>query len=302
MFVKLKIISTLIFLGIFALGFGFYIGKYQHFHESQNTQLIFLSVGQGDCTFFQHQGYHVLIDAGPKTEWIDAAQKLIIPQLLKEGVRTIDLLLLSHPDMDHIGGLQSLSKQFKIGTVCIPSIFKKDPFMNQMLKIADIKPAQILWVHEYLEAKVGAFSIDLLEPIHKPNEPDNDGSLFVKLSSKNRSAVFTGDASSIKEIQMISYLPSWKADILKAGHHGSRHSTSEEWLKAIQPKYVILSSGINNSYHHPHPKVLQRISKSGALHLRTDQLGSIKFKLIKERWTLINSASQHLKQLLHDAQ
>lgn len=276
---KLKIIVIGTGLCFLALSLGFLTGKYEQSYPSKDTHLIFLSVGQGDCTLFQHQGYTVLIDAGPKTEWVDAAQKLIIPALLEHQVRSIDLLILSHPDMDHIGGLQSLSKQFKIGTVCLPAIFKKDPFMNQVLRHAGITSTQTLWIHEYVQAKIGEVQIDLLEPIYQPYEPDNEGSLFVKLSNGKSSAVFTGDASMLKEIQMIPYLCSWKADLLKAGHHGSRHSTSTDWLKAVQPKYVVLSCGRNNSYHHPHPTTLKRIRASGAKVYRTDENGSICFRL-----------------------
>ena len=152
---KLKIIVIGTGLCFLALSLGFLTGKYEQSYPSKDTHLIFLSVGQGDCTLFQHQGYTVLIDAGPKTEWVDAAQKLIIPALLEHQVRSIDLLILSHPDMDHIGGLQSLSKQFKIGTVCLPAIFKKDPFMNQVLRHAGITSTQTLWIHEYVQAKIG---------------------------------------------------------------------------------------------------------------------------------------------------
>jgi|GEM_PF-6423179 len=113
---------------------------------ASSTRLTFLAVGQGDCAVFQHAGATVLIDAGPLTDTFDAGERIVAPELGRLGVETIDLVLLSHPDSDHVGGLPALARRFPIGRVVIPAVFREHAEMGRVLKEAGIAMDRVSWL------------------------------------------------------------------------------------------------------------------------------------------------------------
>jgi competence protein ComEC len=136
----------------------------------------------------------------------------------------------------------------------------------------------VRWLGPEFEGQVGAFKIHIDCPQTDPDEETNDGSMMVRIADGGASAVFTGDAPAKIE-QAFDRVESWKSEVMKAGHHGSRSATSEEWIEAVHPEYAILSCGLNNEYHHPHPEVVKRLEADGVKICRTDHEGDIVFGL-----------------------
>jgi competence protein ComEC len=238
-------------------------------------------VGQGDCIVFQHSGRTVLIDAGPKNEYLDAGERIVAPSLYRLGVRSIDLLLVSHPDSDHAGGLPSLARRIPIGKVVIPVRFKDHEEMRRWIQRARLAPDRIEWVDE-AQVVVGDYTLTL-DAIADPDlTDDNDGSMFVRLTGPGLRAVFTGDASAETERRMLRKGLDWSAEILKAGHHGSKTSTGGAWIQAVNPTWAVFSCGRNNVYGHPSPEVADRLARYGVRILRTDRDGSMTFVPGKE--------------------
>lgn len=249
----------------------------------QPTRVVFLSVGQGDCAMFQHDGATILIDSGPLKRNFDAGEKIVVPKLRRLGVSGVDLILLSHPDIDHIGGTGSILKAYPDATVAVSACFRTNSQLLEQLRKWGRKPDQVKWLGPELSGKVGAFEIRIDCPQTDPDEETNDGSMLVRLKDGAASAVFTGDAP-IKIEEAFARAEEWQAEILKAGHHGSRSSTSQEWLDCIHPEYAVLSCGLNNEYHHPHPSVVRRLQENGIKICRTDMDGDVIFDLAGGRF------------------
>lgn len=258
---------------VLALGGGFLAERVTEF---EGTRLTFLYVGQGDCTVFQHQGRTLVLDVGPRTEYADAGRRYVAPGLERLGARTIDLLLLTHPDLDHIGGLPSVAKRFRIGRVGVPAHFRGHPVLTEVLRQAKLDEGRLWWIDGDYRGRLGAFTVELRIPTFDPESPDNDGSLLMRIAAGKASAVFTGDAGFAEEAELVRRVgDGWRAQILKAGHHGSRSSTSADFLKRVRPREVVVSCGVGNPYGHPNPATLDRVRESGARIARTDREGDV---------------------------
>lgn len=240
----------------------------------KRTEVAFLAVGQGDATLLRDGGLSVLIDTGRRDEDFDAGERLLAPQLRAMGVRKIDCLVLTHPDLDHVGGLRTLSERVRIGRVVVSRLFRNDPEMLKALGESRISPSQVVWIDGVWRASVGRFDLVIAAPGgHAGTEP-NEGSLFVRADVVGASLLVTGDANSDTEAAM-SGVYDWDVDVLKAGHHGSRFSTSTEWLEATSPSLVVASCGRGNMYGHPAPAMVDRVRAYGARFMRTDRDGTI---------------------------
>ncbi|MFI5384539.1 MAG: ComEC/Rec2 family competence protein [Fimbriimonadales bacterium] len=247
------------------------------------TRLTFIAVGQGDCAVFQTSGRTVLIDVGPKSQYSDAGKRIVLPDLRKMGIDSIDLILLSHPDIDHVGGLGALLKGLPVGRVAISSAFAHYGPMIGHLRDAGCLPGETMWLGPGQRAQIGDFRVEIYCPEWHDPEPDNDGSEFVKISGDGASAVFTGDATALAEAKMMPG-HDWSAQVLKLGHHGSKSASSEAWLEAVHPRWAVVSCGRDNTYGHPHQEVLGRVEHLGIKLARTDQDGDITFDLGPHGW------------------
>lgn len=241
----------------------------------QGTRLTFLSVGQGDCAVFQTAGHTILIDAGPNTNGYDAGKYIVVPKLRSLGVNRIDLVLLSHPDSDHTGGLGALLGAFPVDKIGISSAFSRHEGMLNQIRALGCSN-KVSWLRPSQSVSAGEFNIEVACPPWNPEMKDNDGSEFVKIVGEGCSAVFTGDASEDAETTMEPGAD-WSAQIMKVGHHGSRTSTSDSWLDEVHPKWAVVSCGRNNSYGHPNGETLRRIEAHHVPVARTDTEGDITF-------------------------
>lgn len=261
------------FLWIVALVSGLTFGSKG---ARSSPELWFLSVGQGDCAVLRYDGLTLLIDAGPAKEDADTASRQIMSDLRRMGVNRIDLVLLSHPDSDHIGGLRGLSGSISIRRAAAMAHFKGHPDLARWLSSAGISDKDVLWLERGTTLRFGGGSARVDSVKYAPGDPDNHGSMFVRVVADGARAVFSGDADSVAEMSVIRDVD-WSAEVLKAGHHGSKSSTCGAWIEAIRPGVAILSCGKNNSYGHPAPETLERLRQAGIRTLRTDLEGDIGF-------------------------
>ncbi|MBW7573109.1 MBL fold metallo-hydrolase [Caproiciproducens sp. AGMB10547] len=240
--------------------------------EQDATSVYFLDVGQGDSELIRLKtGENILIDAGtPET-----AQELA-DYLADLGVSKIDCLVATHPHADHIGGMEQIVSRFEIGQIYMPRIpdsqipttaaYEKllTAIDKKGLKITAPKAGTVI-VHN------GDEKLEILAPNSAKYDDLNSYSIVAMLTSGEKKFLFTGDAESDSEKEMVAKGYDLRCDVLKCGHHGSSTSTSAAFLKAANPKTAVISCGLNNDYGHPHKEVISRLQKAGVTIYRTDQ-------------------------------
>jgi len=240
-----------------------------------------LDVGQGDALFIESPtGTQILIDGGPPNKILGRLQQVMSP-----FDRNLDAIIITNPDQDHIGGLSDVLKVYKVGKVFESGTWSDSKiYLNLENEIKNKKIPDILAKKGMRLDLGGGAVMDIIFPDRDViNWPTNDGSIVARLSYKNTKIMLTGDATKKTE-EIILYdnkKGDPESDILKVGHHGSKYSTSEEFLKVVTPKYALISVGKENKYGHPSPEILNRLSQFGTQILRTDQVGTIILKCDK---------------------
>ena len=213
----------------------------------------FLNVGQGDATLVSSQGQTLLIDTGGVKQF-DIAKDVLIPYFLKQRIRQLDYLIITHDDYDHNGGVSSLVKHFRVKNI-IMTTFK--PFkLGQMM----ITNYQQYWP-------------SLVE--------DNERSLMIGIDWSDCRWLVMGDATIKTEQLLLNDYPYLKANILRVGHHGSNTSTSTRLLNQLAVKHAVISSGGGNRYGHPHDEVMERLKANAIRIRRTDIEGTIRYQTCK---------------------
>lgn len=234
-----------------------------------NLEVHFLDVGQADCTLIKCDGYTMLIDAGE-----DDQGTKIQNYLKKQGVEKLDYLVLTHPDSDHIGSADVILTKFETGMVFISDFEKETRIYIDLLQL--MKDSQI----EYLTPEVGdiyplgSASFQILAPNDEYEDPNNT-SIALLLTHGENSFLFTGDAEKSAEKDMLDNGLNLAADVFHAGHHGSKTSNTEDFMDAVNPQYVVISCGADNSYGLPDAEVLNRFRQNGIKVYRTDEQGTI---------------------------
>ncbi|MCY8959560.1 DNA internalization-related competence protein ComEC/Rec2 [Bacillus atrophaeus] len=250
-----------------------------------------LDIGQGDSMFISapYQRGHVMIDTGgilsyltepwrEKRHPFSLSEKVLIPFLTAKGIKQLDALILTHADQDHIGEAKVLIERHKVKQLIVPKGFVSEPNDEKVLRTAQQEGIRIT------EVKRGdTFQIkDLQFLVLSPETPDlnskNNSSLVLWMKTGHLSWVLTGDLEKEGEQEIMKAFPDLKADILKAGHHGSKGSTGEEFVRQLKPKAAIISAGENNRYHHPHQEVLDILTAHSVRIFRTDQSGTIQYR------------------------
>lgn len=227
----------------------------------------FLNVGQGDAILIEGPtGIEVLVDGGPDRSVLRELGKRLGPL-----DRTLDAVVATHPDADHIQGLSDVLARYRVAHV-IESGVANDTNPVQRLAAAIVKegvePVRALRGMR-LELGEGAYA-EVLAPVGDVTHADtNAGSIVMRLVYGETEFLLTGDALLSVENAVLSSKQSVQADVLQAGHHGSHTSTSARWLTAVAPSLVVISAGKDNSYGHPHREVLERIAASGVRMLTT---------------------------------
>lgn len=243
-----------------AIIFTYTSQEYRHTYSSAD-QISFLNVGQGDSSLIQSKrGEVIIIDCGPNDKVIDQLEAK-----LGFWTKNIDMLVITHGDKDHYGGCRDIVDKYNVSKVMINGVFdSKNQSYQALLEHIKSKNIQVLPAIENTFITLGnSIELQLLNPSTnlwgQDIRDDNPESIVILLRSPNRSILLTGDADTKTEEKILAKYPQLDVDILKAGHHGSKTSTSEGLLDVITPQQVIISAGANNPYNHPHPDVIGRI-------------------------------------------
>ncbi len=234
---------------------------------------IFLAVGQGDCTVIQSGDTAILIDTGPKRARDDAGERLVVPKLRKYGINRVERIILTHPDGDHVGGTGAVLARYPSAKLVASSGFEGNDQMVAWIQSWKAQPKDVQWLTSGA-FDFGGLRFDIWCPSVSAATPDNDGSVCTRVAGSKGSLVITGDLSGDREAELIA-VTGWRSDILKVGHHGSKSSSSAQFLAAIQARAGIISCGRENSYRHPHPETLQRLEDAGIRAFRTDTDGDL---------------------------
>lgn len=239
--------------------------------SSQALKVTFLDVGQADCTVIQYGNSYLIIDAGG-----NATASSLVSTLKKMGISRFDYLIGTHPHEDHIGGLDAVINNFAIGTIYMPRVSNNTrTFEDVLLAIKNNGLTVTTPVPGSSFILGDAVQCTILAP-NGQNYPDlNSYSIVLKASFNSRAFIFTGDAESDSEGEMLAKGYDLKADVLKVGHHGSTSSTSAAFLKAVSPSLAVIFVGKDNTYGHPHRETLQKLNAAGIKVYRTDLNGTI---------------------------
>lgn len=247
-----------------------------------------LDVGQGDAILIRSpDGHHALIDAGPPgSAWF-------LPEMLRSrGVASLDWVIATHADADHIGGMDAVLREFPVGKLLVGgSLATTQLFANLRDSVGELRQP-VATVRRGARLPLGGEIVfEVLHPTEEFATGDlsrNDSSIVVRTEFGGVSILLTGDAEAPAERDMVDSLgEGLQSTIFLAAHHGSRGSTTEEFLEAVEPELALISCGRNNRYGHPAPETLGRLAAAGVSVLRTDQDGTILVEVTRRggyRW------------------
>jgi Predicted hydrolase (metallo-beta-lactamase superfamily) len=232
----------------------------------------FINVGQGDSILIQTpEGNTMLIDGGPKS-----SESSLVSYLQGQGVSKINLIVSTHPHEDHIGGLVSVINNFEVGNIIDSGVAQTTQTYKNYLSAIQSKNINFINWSVGQKFDFGKdVSFIILGPITKSSSDLNNSSIVIKLTYKNTTFLFAGDAQSTEEGNIISNGANLDSDVLKVGHHGSESSSSIKFLNAVSPAIAVISCGKGNSYGHPHDITLKKLAAIGATTYRTDLTGTI---------------------------
>ncbi|MCH4168641.1 MAG: DNA internalization-related competence protein ComEC/Rec2 [Streptococcaceae bacterium] len=248
-----------------------------------------VDVGQGDCIVIQapFNRQTIVIDVGgkliiKKPAWQNSisttnAEKTLLPFLKSRGISRIDYLVATHTDSDHIGDLSVVAQTIRIKNIVLTSgSLTQADFKAQLAALHPLPKLCVVKSGDVLA--FGQQKLNILYPKYSTDGGNNDS---IVLSGKlwGIEYLLTGDLESQGEADLIQQYPNLTADILKVGHHGSQTSSSEAFIQQLKPKIAIISCGINNRYHHPHPKTLQTLIENHVTIKRTDEEGMVYLKI-----------------------
>ena len=264
-------VSALILANIFV-----WVAFYQR-RPSNILKVYFLDIGQGDAIFIDSPTHgRALIDGGPNRKVLSELGKI-----LPFADKRIDVVIETHPDKDHIGGLPEVISRYNVGLFLEPGVESENNIDDELKKRMGEKNIPKLLARRGMIVNFGdGVKLMILFPTQDVlNWETNRASIVAKLVYGDKSFLLTGDSPIAIENVLVNLDPKiLDSDVLKAGHHGSRTSTSLEYAEAVSPEYAVISAGKDNTYGHPHKEVLDILKQVGAQIVSTIDLGTIRFE------------------------
>lgn len=293
---KLSWVNILVFYGVlflvlellrrkkwWSLGLIFLVIGYFYFRIAVTSKLIMVDVKQGDCILLISKGSVAMVDVGGIKNYSDGDdnnylfKQVILPFIKSLGIKKINHLFITHGDYDHLGNSYDLVREVKVSNV----YFNNGDFNyneRKLIKILDSKKVPYRKLNEGDIVNVGLFS---LIQLNKYFNEENDNSMILYGEVFNYSFLLMGDASLKSENYVLSTYNLGNVDILKVGHHGSRTSSSKKFVETVNPKYSLISVGLNNKFNHPSKTVLDTLRNTCVY--RTDLNGSVSFKIKRNK-------------------
>jgi len=271
-------------------------------YMDSSLKVTFLDVGQGDSIVIEmpYRKAVYVIDAGGtitfgEPNWktpvkkFEVGRKIVVPFLKGSGITTIDKMIISHADSDHVEGADEVLEEVRVQEIHISPESEMEIAMKDIKRIAEKKSIPILSMKEGVSWKEGESSFHYVAPKEGKYE-GNSSSLVLFLKTAGLSFLFTGDMEQEGEKQFLRKYgnSNFGTIILKAGHHGSRTSSTEPFVRALQPELTIFSAGRNSRYGHPHPEVVETFRKHGLRTMSTAESGSITVIQKKDRFEVTN--------------
>ena len=231
----------------------------------------FIDVGQGDAILLSCGGESMLVDGGT-----NESGKTVVDYISSKKISRLKYAVATHPHADHIGGLDDVIENVEIDDLLMPDVTAETATFSDVLDAAEEKNLSITVPSRGDVFPLGNAAVTVLTDTEKKYGDElNNYSLVLKASLGKFSVMLTGDAETQAEDDILKSGEAVSASVLKVGHHGSRTSTGENFLKAVSPKAAVISCGKDNDYGHPHAETLKKLEKSGVAVYRTDILGTI---------------------------
>lgn len=264
-------------------------------------KVVLIPVGQGDSTLFMlPSGENILIDAGGQPYGkFDPGHSIVLPTLRKKGVKKIDVLIITHPDPDHVLGAFALIKEMPIKEIWHSGFSKTHPLTTRLMMEANKKNILVRAGKEIVKTHVfNDTSIEILAPDHPTDDyyekmSSNNNSLVLRISYGGHKLLWPGDLEIDGEKLLLASRKEIYAQILKAPHHGSKTSSHQEFIDRVSPQIVLYSTGTNNRFGFPHQQVVDRYQAKNIASFNTGEDGEIIIKLLKDK-RFIESYRKHL--------
>lgn len=270
---KKKLLSILVVLVLAAISWllDAYMPSSVEVPEGSYLRVDFVDVGQADFIVVECDGEYMTIDGGNVED-----SQLVQSYLLERGIEQVDTVVVTHAHEDHCGGVSAILKSVVAETVYCPVTEYDTKAFRNVVSAAQAQGLEITIPVLGEIFTVGSAQVQVIGPV-KEYEDTNDTSIVLRLTYGETSFIFTGDAETTSEKDIMAAGFNVSADVLKVGHHGSSTSTSYVWLKAVAPTYAVISSNRTEEpdYNHPHEEVVSRLRDEDAIVYRTDLQGTI---------------------------
>jgi competence protein ComEC len=252
---------------------------------SRRAEVTFLDVGQGDATFIRlPDGKTMLVDGGGLQQSdFDVGEKVVLPALRALRVPRLDLVVATHPHEDHIGGLPAVVEAEPVGLFFDSGQSAASPTQARLLRDLAGRRVRFRLVQAGQRFSLGDCALEVLGPprpyLAGTRSDLNSNSIVLRLGIQGRHVLLPGDAELPAEAMILARGGDLSAEVLKLGHHGSAFSTSDAWLRAVQPRVAIACCGVENRFGHPSPETVERVRAAGVRFHRTDQDGAVTVSL-----------------------
>ncbi len=241
-------------------------------NKAGSMEVHFIDVGQGDAILVEADNSAMLIDAGDSNN-----RSVITDYLDSQHITKLDYVIATHPHSDHIGGLDTVLNTYEVERILLPDVIHTTKTYENVLDTIEKRNLSVTKAQIGSLYHLGSASFTILAPNSDSYEDMNNYSIVIRLCYGDSVFLFTGDAETLSEKEMLAKNMDLSADVIKLGHHGSANSSSEEFLKAVDPEYAVLSVASDNDYGHPHKRTLRTINKMNIKLYRTDIQGTLVF-------------------------
>ena len=238
--------------------------------NSSNLKIHYIDVGQGDSAIIEQNGHYMLIDAGT-----NECEQDLIAYIDSLGITKFDYIIATHAHEDHIGSMDTVINKYDVDKILFAKHTTTTKTFENFVMAVKNKGLQLYAPSVGEEFVFENSKFIVLAPNSQNYEELNDYSIVIKVKYGDTSYLFTGDAEKLSEDEMLNNNLDLSADVLKVGHHGSKSSTTQKFLNAVNPKYSVISVGKDNDYGHPTQIVMNRLKNKNIDVYRTDESGTI---------------------------